>query len=55
MHLEVDNSTHAATSCPATAGLRDRALTRLAEFHYEIGLQDSQWLRTSQKTRHNLP
>ena len=27
-HLEVDNSTHEATSCPATAGPRDRALTR---------------------------
>jgi hypothetical protein len=34
MHLEVDNNRNAATSCPATAGPRDRALTRLAEVYY---------------------
>jgi hypothetical protein len=52
MHLE--NSTHVAITCPDTADARNKALTKLAEVHYEIGLQDRQWTQTSPKTRHNL-
>ena len=54
MHLEVDNSTHAATTYAATAGARNKAHTMLAEVHYETGLLEKQWKQTSPETLHNL-
>jgi len=49
MHLEVVKSTHVATTSADTTDARDKALSQLAEVNYEIGLQDKQWLQTSQK------
>ena len=43
MHLEVVKSTHVATTSADTTDARDKALSHLAEVHYEIGLQDKQW------------
>ena len=54
MHLEVDNSTHVATTCASTTEARESALKMLADVHYDIGIVGKQWQQTCPKTRHNL-
>ena len=54
MPLEVDNSTHTATTWVSTAGAWNRALTMLAEVHCETGFLEKPWKQTSNETHHHL-